>query len=106
MGSGEADGKQTIRVELFEPTQGNQTLMVELERFTDATEASYEVAAPVVSAVGVGRQQGIVVVRLEDGLQGEVVRRVGLLQVDQNDLVARVASATVELRLPLRCRTV
>ena len=60
--------------------------MVELERFTDATDASYEVTAPVVTAVGVGRQQGTVVVRLEDGLQGEMIRRVGLLQVDQNDL--------------------
>ncbi len=82
----EEDGKQTIRVELFEATQGNQTLMVELERFTGATDASYEVTAPVVTAVGVGRQQGTVVVRLEDGLQGEMIRRVGLLQVDQNDL--------------------
>ena len=37
-------------------------------------------------AVGVGRQQGIVVVRLDEGLQGEAVKRTGLLQLDQNDL--------------------
>jgi len=89
-GDGEDESKPSkilaFVVELFEATQGNQTLMVELERFTGATDASYEVTAPVVTAVGVGRQQGTVVVRLEDGLQGEMIRRVGLLQVDQNDL--------------------
>jgi hypothetical protein len=81
-----AEGKQTIRVDLFEATQGQQSLVVELEQFINATESSYQVSLPLVRAVGVGRQQGIVVVRLDEGLQGEAVKRTGLLQLDQNDL--------------------
>lgn len=81
-----ADGKQLVRVDLFEATQGRQSLLVELEQFSSAAEASYEVLLPQVRAVGVGRQQGIVVVRVDEGQQGEAVRRAGLLQIDQNDL--------------------
>ncbi len=77
---------QTIRVDLFEATQGRQALVVELERFIHPTEDSDRVPLPLVRAVGVGRQQGIVVVRLEEGLQGEAVTRTGLLQLDQSDL--------------------
>jgi hypothetical protein len=80
------EGKQLVRVDLFEATQGQQSLLVELEQFSNAAGSSYEVAIPLVRAVGVGRQQGIVVVRLEEGQQGEAVRRAGLLQLDQNDL--------------------
>ncbi len=80
------EGKQVIRVELFEATQGKQSLLVELEEFTDATQSTYDVSAAVVRAIGVGRQQGIVVARLEKGLQGEATKRTGLLQLDQNDL--------------------
>ncbi len=81
-----AEGKQLVRIDLFEATQGQQSLLVELEQFSNAAESSYEVALPLVRAVGVGRQQGIVVVRIEEGQQGEAVRRAGLLQLDQNDL--------------------
>lgn len=87
------EGNQVIRVELFEATQGKQPLLVELEKFSDATQASYEVDAALVKAVGVGRQQGIVVARLEDGLQGEAVKRTGLLQLDQNDLPQSLRAA-------------
>ncbi|MHB8863573.1 MAG: hypothetical protein ACYC6N_14320 [Pirellulaceae bacterium] len=81
-----AEGKQLVRIDLFEATQGQQSLLIELEQFTNAAESSFEVALPLVRAVGVGRQQGIVVVRVEEGQQGEAVRRTGLLQLDQNDL--------------------
>ena len=80
------EGVQRVLVDLFEPIQGKQTLVVELEEFSDATESSYDVTAAVVTAVGVGRQQGIVVARLESGLQGEATKRVGLMQLDQGDL--------------------
>ncbi len=80
------DGKQLVRVDLFEATQGQQSLLVELEQFSSAAESSYEVLLPLVRAVGVGRQQGIVVVRVDEGQQGEAVRRAGLLQIDQNEL--------------------
>ena len=79
-------GVQLIRVDLFEATQGKQSLVVELEKFSDAADSSYEVTAAVVRAVGVGRQQGVVVAQLERGLQGEAVKRVGLLQLDEGDL--------------------
>ena len=49
---------------------------------------------PLVRAVGVGRQQGIVVVRVEEGQQGEAVRRAGLLQLDQNDLPESLRGTT------------
>ena len=88
------EGKQVIRVELFEATQGKQPLLVELEKFSDATQATYEVSAALVRAVGVGRQQGIVVARLEEGLQGEAVKRTGLLQLDQNDLPKSLSSSS------------
>ncbi len=80
------EGKQVIRVELFEATQGKQPLLVELETFSDATQSKYDIPAALVRAVGVGRQQGIVVARLDEGLQGEAVKRTGLLQMDQSDL--------------------
>ena len=89
-----ADGKQVIRVDLFEATQGKQTLLVELEQFSDATETAYDVPAALVRAVGVGRQQGIVVARLEEGLQGEAIKRTGLLQLDQNDLPESLRAAS------------
>ena len=41
---------------------------------------------PVVKAVGVGRQQGIVVIRIGDELRAEPAKRSGLLQVDAAEL--------------------
>jgi hypothetical protein len=82
-----AEGAQRIEVDLFEATQGKQSVVVELERFSDITQ-SEETVVPVVRAVGVGRQQGIVVARLEGELRGESTTRVGLLQLDQEDLPA------------------
>ncbi len=92
----EQDGKQVIRVELFEATQGKQPLLVELEKFSDATQSTYDVSAALVRAMGVGRQQGIVVARLEEGLQGEATKRTGLLQLDQNDLPPSLRESTWE----------
>ena len=101
------DGKQVIRVELFEATQGKQPLLVELEKFSDATQdRRTNVPAALVRAVGVGRQQGIVVARLEEGLQGEAVKRTGLLQLDQNDLPESLREPDLGVRLSLRCRPV
>jgi hypothetical protein len=76
--------KQTIRIQLFEATRGAQNIALELERFADVF--GQEVSVPVVGAVGAGRQQGIVVVRLGEELQAEVTRRNGLLQLDKGEL--------------------
>jgi hypothetical protein len=80
------EDKHTVRVDLFEATQGRQALQIELEQFRAATEDAYDVPVPLVRAVGAGRQQGIVVVRVEEGQRGETTRRSGLLQLDQTDL--------------------
>ncbi len=84
---------QVIRVELFEATQGKQPLLIELEKFSDATQSQYDMPAALVKAIGVGRQQGIIVARLDEGLQGEAIKRTGLLQMDHNDLPERLRSS-------------
>ena len=78
--------KQVIRVQLFEAVRGTQNLSIELERFVDVV--SQELLVPVVRAAGVSRQQGVVVVRLGEELQGEATRRSGLLQLDKGELPA------------------
>ena len=82
----EGDGAQRILIELFEPTEGAQSLIVELERFGDETS----VDVPVIRAVDVGRQQGAVAVRLGSGLRGEVTTRDGVLQLDAAELPAEL----------------
>ena len=79
-----AGDMQRVTVDLFEPAKETQNLAVDLEKFT-AGEA-IEVRAPVVRAVGVGRQQGSVAVRVAEGLRAEAVTQTGLLQVDPGDL--------------------
>lgn len=104
----EAEGqRQKITVQLFEPAKGSQNVTVELEKFHEAAgpaEASktdetsgkagrgtIQLRTPVVEAVGVGRQQGVVVVQVEEGLRAEASRRVGLAQVDAAELPATLA---------------
>jgi len=84
-----AGAAQTIAIQLFEPAKDAQELVVELETF--AGEGGRRVAAPVVQALDVGRQQGVVVVRVAPGLRAEAVERNGLLQVDKADLPAALA---------------
>jgi hypothetical protein len=81
----EADGDvQTVTVELFEPARKTQNLVLELEKFSD--EAADRIQVPVIRALGVGRQQGVVVVRVASGLRAEAVARTGLLQLDPSEL--------------------
>lgn len=83
-----ADAKtQRISVELFEPAKQTQSIVVELEQINEAA-ASRTTAVPVITAVGVGRQQGIVVVEIAEGLRAEAEKRSGLIQLDSNDLPA------------------
>ncbi len=89
---------QEITVELFEPAEGTQHVMVELERFGSSPTSDGhhggpgapglhdEVDVPVVSAAHVGRQQGTVAVNVADGLRVEVLRRTGLVQMDASQL--------------------
>ena len=73
---------QRVTVQLFEPAKDAQKLVVELEKF----DAAGQVTVPVVRAVGVGRQQGTVVVKVSTGLRAETTVRDGLLQLDADEL--------------------
>jgi len=84
------EGLQEVTVQLFEPAKGKQTVTVELEEFT-SDAAQQELAVPVIQAMGVGRQQGLLVVLVAEGLRAEVARRTGLLQVDAAELPADLA---------------
>jgi hypothetical protein len=84
------DAVQTISVQLFQPTRGTQHVSVELEKFRD-DEAAPSVSVPMVKALEVGRQQGLVLVQLSEGLRGEVEKRSGLLQVDAAELPKTIA---------------
>lgn len=112
---------QRIDIELFEPASAAQNITIELERFNAANEqsepddldaASSQVTAPVVRAVDVGRQQGIIVVNVDPALRAEVTQRTGLLQLDAAELPAnlqgqawtfayRYAALPLELELSL-----
>ncbi|MDX1945918.1 MAG: hypothetical protein SFU86_11015 [Pirellulaceae bacterium] len=96
---------QTITVTLYQPTRGTQNIALELEKFAGDKEMpqemmNAELKMPVIRAVqvgnagaltNVGRQQGVVVVRLGTALRGEVTSRTGLLQIDPADLPAPYA---------------
>jgi len=76
---------QRINAELFEPSRGTQEMAVELERFSEFSGAD-ELRAPVVRAVGVGRQQGVVGIGVAEGLRAEPIRWTGLLQMDAAEM--------------------
>jgi hypothetical protein len=80
---------QKISAQLFEPAKQTQNLVVELEKFGGDQVA--DIAAPVVRALGVGRQQGVVVVQVASGLRAEAARQAGLSQLDAGDLPPSMA---------------
>lgn len=85
------DGRQRIGIQLFEPARATQNVVIELEKFITEAEQR-KLRAPVVAAVGVGRQQGIVVVAVAEGLRAEVVAHSGLLQMDAGELPKSLAN--------------
>ncbi len=70
-----------ITVQLYEPAREEQTITVELEKFSDDL-LDGPVPIPVVKSLGVGRQQGVVLVRVTSALRAEPDTRSGLLQMD------------------------
>ena len=62
-----------------------QNISVELEKFSDE-DGLRETGVPVVKALNVARQQGIVVVRLGEELRAEAKTKNGLLQLDAAEL--------------------
>jgi len=102
-----ASAAQRITVQLFEPAKGAQNLVIELEKFaaaggeaapaapaTRAAPGSAEIIVPVVQAVGVGRQMGVVVVKVAPGLRAEAAKLDRLLQLDAAELPPELARTT------------
>ena len=87
---------------MFEATQGKQPLLIELEKFSDATLESYDVAA----ALGYRRWRwpaaGNLVARLEDRLAGRSGKAVRAAPADQNDLPQTLNETGLGVRLSLR----
>jgi len=86
------EGRQRITVQLFEPAKESQQVVVELEKFFTDNDRN-TIDAPVVQAVGAGRQQGALVVRAAEGLRAEAVKSSGLLQIDAGELPSALARA-------------
>ena len=96
---------QTLALTLFQPTRGIQPVALELEKFAGGKAMSRpmmqtEIVSPVIRAtragksenlLAVGRQQGIVVIKIGNTLRGETVSRTGLTQIDPSDLPAELA---------------
>jgi hypothetical protein len=93
---GAGSAAQRITVQLFEPAKASQQVTVELEKIGGKNLQDKgpqgNLTVPVVKALGVGRQQGFVVVQVGSGLRAEAVRSTGLLQVDAGELPRSLAS--------------
>lgn len=84
------DDIQRITAELFQPAKDQQQVVVELEKFIAEADQS-EIVLPMVQAIGVGRQQGFVVVQIASSLRAEVIDRQGLTQTDLTEMPTRLA---------------
>lgn len=81
----EGNKTQRVIVELFEPAKSGQIINAELEKL-HGENAKPERVVPFVTVQDVGRQQGAVGVDVAEGLQIDVARRAGLVQVDRQEL--------------------
>ena len=107
------ENAQIVNVELFEPATMTQNINLELERFdleVGMQNDAVDVVIPEIEALGVSRQQGLVMVRTEGDLRADVTTRTGLLQVDNQeagnqqgawDFVYRYAAPPYELILKI-----
>jgi hypothetical protein len=86
------EGRNHIRIQLYQPARETQQVTVELERFSDDLPRE-GIQVPVVQALDVGRQQGILVVGVSEALRAEVTSRSGLFQLDASELPAALADA-------------
>ena len=114
----ETTGKtQKITVQLFEPARQAESIDIDLVQYADqpaakaaevppkanaapakaADSARRTLEVPVVKALNVSRQQGVVVVDVAEGLQVESHTRDGLLQLDAADLPPALAKQPHEL---------
>jgi hypothetical protein len=82
---------QRVVAQLYEPVKAAQQAVVELEKIT-GQKPQETLTVPVVKALGVGRQQGFLVVQVAAGLRAETARTSGLLQVDASELPRGLAA--------------
>jgi hypothetical protein len=84
---------QVVVAQLFEPAKAKQEVAVELEKFSRDEQPGKQqtIDVPLVRALDVSRQQGVVVVQVAAGLRAEAAGRAGLLQVDKSELPATLA---------------
>ena len=82
------DGKQILNVDLFEPAKTLQSVNLKLERFIgmESGQQATQVEIPKIVAVGVGRQQGVLVVQTAGELSTDPQRTTGLVQMDESEL--------------------
>jgi hypothetical protein len=81
---------QEITAQLFEPAKQSQQLTIELEKLLGEKQRE-TLRPPLIKALDVGRQQGVVVVQVAAGLRAEATRANGLLQIDAGELPAALA---------------
>ena len=84
--------RQKITAQLFEPAKRLQQVVVELEKFA-GEKLQPSLTIPVIKALDVGRQQGVVLVDVAAGLRAEATRTAGLLQIDASELPPALANA-------------
>lgn len=87
----QAGSVQKVTIGLFEPAKSSQQISIEMERISSG-KAAATVQIPTIRALGAGRQGGVVVVAVDEGLRAEAVRTQGLLQTDAADLPSGLAS--------------
>lgn len=85
-----------IQIELYEPARETQRVTIELESFRDDLTRE-GVQVPMVRALDVGRQQGILVIGISAALSVEVTSRSGLFQLDASELPDALATAPQNL---------
>ncbi len=81
----ELDGRQRIRVELFQPATANQSVILDFEKLLEQAP-DQRVSIPAVSAVDADRQQGTIAVRVHPLLRAEIGERQGVSQLDVSEL--------------------
>ncbi len=88
--------RHQIQIELYEPARETQRVTIELERFSDDLTRE-GVRVPMVRALDVGRQQGVLVVGISAALSAEVTSRSGLFQLDASELPEALTTASQNL---------
>jgi hypothetical protein len=84
-GNAERKGAPKLIVELFEPAKQSQNLVVEMESTLDARTGTV-LSIANFDCLDANRQQGVVAVRVGQGLRAEPTERKGLMQLDPAEL--------------------